>query len=38
MQFNNAKNPENLTVNLKYGALELYSLNEQTLEWDKNES
>jgi S1-C subfamily serine protease len=38
MQFNTAKNPENLTVNLKYGALELYSLNENTLEWDKDES
>jgi S1-C subfamily serine protease len=38
MQFNTSLKPKSLTINLKYGPLELFSRNEKTLEWHKAEA
>ena len=35
MQFNTSLKPKSLTVNLKYGPLELFSWNAESLDWQK---
>lgn len=37
MQFNTSLKPKSVSVNLKYGPLEMLAWNDKTLDWDKVE-